>query len=512
MASKPTADVVSGQSGFVDSGAGTWQDRRGNGNGGSRRLLEEYTADHESEGETEGTSLYDSSNDLSQVHLDFPACLSSSTTALPWPDETMPPFSNHDAEVSYLEPSGSKYSWAFLDHRARPIDTQVPTTSLDSNREQPGDVAINAYGMHAQACPTNVQTSGASDEAMGLDLLTTSAHTASFNPINSLDARRGRARDRVRERAWLPDSSGMSSTGNPTLLENSAKTEAGIKLGKKPLSINESQHRRMQELSKFAMDLYGATNDPENHQSTSGGVTTITFQDHLVGSVLKSSNTFLTLLSSFTKAATPSTPFLPSPPTPSMNHNNPTYGFGDSGTSPSALDIDDHAKNEPVQHSHNKLLGSSDDSKPPPPIDMATALQLLTCYIHIIHLHSIMHARILDYMSAFLQHNPEHFDSVPPVFPDMRVGGVSLNRFGTFQLELLLRISVHVLGEIESALGLPQEFRVGKSKEGRTGVLGASVSGDFVKCLMSEGTCRGKVESVREQLEKLRSVLKRAVD
>ena len=89
-----------------------------------------------------------------------------------------------------------------------------------------------------------------------------------------------------------------------------------------------------------------------------------------------------------------------------------------------------------------------------------------------------MHTHILNYFFAFLQHDPEHVDSVPPIFPDMQVGGASLNRFGTFQVELPLRTSVHVLGEIESAMGAPKEFRVGKSKEERTGVLGIVVSWD----------------------------------
>ena len=90
-----------------------------------------------------------------------------------------------------------------------------------------------------------------------------------------------------------------------------------------------------------------------------------------------------------------------------------------------------------------------------------------------------------------------------------------MDRFGPFQVKLLLQISIHVLGDIELALGLPEEFMIGKRKrkrEGR-GLLEASVSGGFVKRLMKEEAWRGKkVEFVRERLGNLKRVLKGAID
>ena len=517
-ASRSTVST-SGQKNFFQSEAGTWQDLRATAKRDSDQLLKEYTVDQESEGEPEAlsaSSLHDSFNVLSGAHIDSLASSASSTANFPWLDQTMPPFSNRDAEeASGLESCDPKYSWTFHNYRAPPMEVQGPTILLNSDGEQPGNGDINAYG-YAQSCLTDTQISGVSSEATGLDLLTTSAQTASFNPTNDLNARSRRVQDGNGQWAQLSEKSGSSLTANPALFNDLARTEAGIKLGTKSLSVSEIQHRRIQELSKLATDLYAqlATNDQDNHQPTSG--TTATFEDQLAGSVLESSNRFLTLLSSFSMPANTSSTSPPSPPASSMDYNNSNGYSSDTGTSPSvsALDTDEHAMNEPAQSSHVKLLaGSSEDSKLPPQIDMATVLQLLTCYIRIVHLHSIMHARILDYMFAFLQHNRQHVDPVPPVFPNMQVGGVSLNRFGTFQVILLLQISMHVLGEIESALGLPKEFRVGKSKGGRTGVLGANVSGDFVRCLMSEGAWRGKkVECVREQLGNLRRVLKKAVD
>ena len=517
IASRSNANP-SGQSGYLDSKAGTWQDQHGSGNPSSGP--EEYTADQESERETEDTtptyaqspsSLHDSSNVLGEIDLEYSACSTSSTATLPWPDEIMTPFSYQDAEeASGFEPFGSKYGWALHNNRAPPMDIQVP----NSNGEQHIDVGVSSYEIPAQYCPKDTLIAGLPDEAMDIELLTTSAHATSFDPTKAVDARPCRDRDDHRGSAQFSQSSRVNVPANPSLLNDFAKPEAEIKLDKESLSMEEIQHQLMQELSKLAMDLYAqlATSDPENHQLTPGGTVTA-FQDHFIGSVLRSSDTFLTLLSSFSTPVTLSTSSSLHSAS-STSYRTTIYESSDSGTSTPSLasESNDHGMNEMVQPYGKRPAGNSDELEPPTPIDMATVLQLLTCYIRVVHLHSIMHARMLDYMSAFLQHNTQHVELIPPVFPNMQVGGVSLNRFGTFQIKLLMQISVHVLGEIESALGLPTEFRVGKSKGGKMGVLGESVSGEFVKCLMNERSWRGKkLESVKEQLRSLRSVLKRAI-
>ena len=521
IASRSNA-TPSGQSSYLDSKAGTWQDKHGGGSGNPSSGPEEYTADQGNERETEDTtptyaqsplSLHDSSNVLGEVDLDYSASSTSSTATLPWPDEIMTPFSYQDPEeISGFEPFGSKYGWAVHNNRAQPINIQLP----NRNGEQHIDVDVNSYGMPAQYCPKDTLTAGLPDEAMDIELLTTNAHATSFDPTNAVDPRPCRDQNGHREAAQFSQGSRMNVPASSLLLNDFAKTEAEIKLDKESLSIDEIQHQLMQELSKLAMDLYAqlATSDPENRQPTSGDTMTA-FQDHFIGSVLRSSDTFLTLLSSFSTPVTRSSSSSSLHSASSTIYRTTMYDSSDSATSTSSLasEIDDHSMNEMVQPSYGiRPAGNSDELEPSTPIDMATVLQLLTCYIRVVHLHSIMHARMLDYMSAFLQHNTQHVELVPPVFPNMQVGGVSLNRFGTFQIKLLMQISVHVLGEIESALGLPTEFRVGKSKGRKTGVLGGSVSGEFVKCLMNERSWRGKkLECVKEQFRSLRRVLKRAI-
>lgn len=517
-ASRPTVNT-SGHNGFFDSKT-RWD---------SGRLVEENAADQENEGETEDmmpehapspSSPHDTSNVLSGVNFDFPAFSGLySTATLPWPDETMPSFYNDAGEASNLESFGAKYSRAFHTYEAQPMGIQIPYASPISNDGKPRDEGGNACATPTRTYST-AQISGASDEAMDLNLPSENVYTTPVNPKNAVNVPPSLVRDRDRERARFSASFGMSSTTNSAIFNDVADREVGINSDEETLSVNEIQHRRMQELSELAMDLYAqlAAYDPQNYQPTSSTTSTV-FQKRLedtVGSVLKSSKTFLMLLTSYSTPTALSSPLFPSPPTLATNHNNSHCSSSGSSVSPSAsmLDYDDHAGNEPGQHLHRELpAGSSDHTKPPPPIDMATVLQLLTCYMHIIHLHSIMHARILDYMLAFLPHTTQHVDSVPPIFPGMQVGGVSLDKFGTFQVKLLLQISMHVLGEIEMALGLPKEYSVGNRKGDGRGVLEASVSGAFVKCLMREEAWRGKrVECVRERLENLRRVLRGATD
>lgn len=473
------------------------------------------------------SSLQGSSKVSSEVHSDFPACSTAATTNSPWPDD-ITPFSYHDTgEVSGLESFNFKHGWAPQNYGAQSMDIQISNIGPNNNGEQHRHADVDAYGVYTQSRSGDTQIAGISDEAMDIDLLATGRYTTSFSPTNAVDTRPRRDRDRDGGWSQFP---GNEAPANPTSSKDLAKIEGKIKQRKIFFPVEEIQHRRMQELSRLAMDLYSqlANNDSEDHDHRpTSGSTTIAFQDQLIGSVLKYSNTFLTLLNSFSNPANRSSHLASCTPTSSTSYDKSTYDSSSSSsdTSPSSStrDAEDHVMDEPIQHAHSERpVDSLDNVEPPPPIDTVTVLQLLTCYIRIVHLHNIMHAHILNYMCAFLQTHTPHVDSIHPIFPNMQVGGVSLNRFGTFQIRLLLQISVYMLGKIESALGLPKEYRVGKkSKGGRTGgVLGTSVSGDFLKCLMSEGAWRGKkvesvreqLRSVREQLRNLRRVLKRALD
>ena len=480
--SKPTANT-SEHGVLFENKADGGLDRNSSGMWDDACFLRENTAEEESGGETEDTnpvhamspsSLFDTSNILS----DFSAAAGSSAAALPWSDETFPPFyGDNSGGASGLESFGPKYSWAFEHYQAGPMDMQMLTDSPLNADGRTRDTGVNAYATAVATHSGNIQPFRPSDEAMDIDL-----PSALIQPVKTPTPRRSGARDRDKGRARLPTSFSVSATAHSSLPKESAEFEAGSATNEDNLSAKEGQHRRMQELSELAMKLYAqlAANDPETHAPASIAPTP-GFQDQLVGSVLKSSTTFLTLLSSFATHATAS-PSASTHPAPSTRTSSSR-----SSASPSP----------PTSPSH----------PPSSPTDMTTILQLLTCYIHLVHLHGIMYTRILE----FTQAHPTT-TALPPVFPGLAVGGEPLDAFGTLQVVLLLQIAVHVLGEIEAALGLPEEYRVGRRRGGGRGVLGASVSGGFVRCLMREGVWRGKrVEAIREQLGQLKRVLEGAV-
>ena len=482
----------------------------------SGRLLQENPQstpkqEIEEETETQETSpvdelspdpLHDTTSHLAGADLHFAAYTGSSNATLSWPDENLSAFYKNDAgQALSLDPFGPKYSWAFHSYHAQPMYIQMPAALAMNSDAQPKDTGANSYGTPPQTYSTNAQMSVASDEVIDIDFPNRSALSEPFSPMKAVQARPELAQNRDRNRA--------------------PENEGGDNFDDRTLSINEIQHRRMQQLSELAMDLFAqlAANDPENDRQRASGATATVFQDQLVGSVLKSSSTFLSLLTSFSTPTTPPTPTFPhAPPTsPIMQNNSPcSSSYSRASVSASTSDQDDSIMDESGPNARCKLPnGSFDDSKPPPPTDMTTVLQLLTCYLRIIHLHSIMHLRLLDYLLAFFPNTSRHGVFMPPVFPGMQVGGVSLDRFGPFQIKLLLQISIHMLGDIELALGLPEEFMIGKRErksEGR-GLLEASVSGGFVKRLMKEEAWRGKkVESVRERLGNLKKVLKGAIN
>ena len=528
--------------GFFDNKADLGHGRRGTQRRSNSGLARDKIVDQESQREAGATipvhplspTMRDTWNVPSEISLDFLAFPESSTATLPSPGRALPPFyTDNGGETSNVEPFGPEYGWAFNQYHAQPMDIHIPIASPIIYNDKTRDVGSNAYLTPPPTCSINVPVSGSLDEAMDLDLPTRKANLTLFSQIKDSNPTSSQARDKARQTLATFTDFAMNSTAKSVLLQNQAEEEVGIKFDEESFSVSEVQLQRMHELSELAMDLYAqiAANNPENCPPLSGS-TTSAFQDQLVGDVLKSSNAFLTLLNSFSMPGTmaPSS-FAPPPPPPSRNYNNSTYSSSgsSSGASPSTSGFDGDSflnVDGQVQPSYDKMIpvGSESLLRHPLPADMTTVLQLLVCHIRIIHLHSIMYTRILEYVLTLLPSSmatpptlkPADF-VVPPVFPHMQVGGVSLDQFGMFQIKLLLQISVHVLGEIELTLGLPEGYRVGKSGmvKGRRGILETNVSASFVECLMKERVWRGekeKVERVRELLESLRKVLKGAIE
>ena len=215
-------------------------------------------------------------------------------------------------------------------------------------------------------------------------------------------------------------------------------------------------------------------------------------EDQCVGKVLKNSIAFLNILTSFY------------PRSRSPTKCSGSTSSKDDERSPSKVsDTSDPAIENSVCGEYLKPL----------PADMTTIVQLLSCYIRITHMHSMLYTRISDYLTT-----QQHISQIPPVFPGLQVDGVSLDAFGKFQIRLVLQISTHILGEIEMALGLPDGYRIGKRNTQIQGILETSVSIQFVEMTMREngrtglGMEKDRVASIKDTLASLRQLLKGAIN
>ena len=433
---------------------------------------------------------------------------------LPW--SLTPVFSNDAGESLGSDPFGSRYGWPFQEYLGQIMGIQSSSSSPLYKGDLPIDGVFHSYPSSAQTYSVNPLTLGPPDGNMDLDIPGLPMQAAHNRPGKATKLpSKGRgisATDRAHGLATLE----TSSTGTSTSFQENTEQRMAHDSEEENLTSHDVQHRRMQELSELAMNLYTQllASESEKQQPVSDA-TSATFRDQLIGSVLKSSDSFLALLTSFpssTNGSPPSCP--PPPPTPSVGSNQSRCSSHDSDSFSSLTSLPDRQNSTTSkmesQHPFDSSTTLHSELKPSAPADFTTVLQLLTCYMHIIHLHSTMHAHILDYVLNYIPDQTNQPNSpIPPVFPGMQIGGVSLDRFGTFQVKLLLQVSLRVLGDIEMALGLPEEFRVAKKKSGAKGVLETSVSADFVNSLMREEAWRGKrVELVRERLGNLRKVLK----
>ena len=337
-------------------------------------------------------------------------------------------------------------------------------------------------------------------------------------------------------RIFLKNREGGEGSTNSNLMDLRPKSEnapkkSGILSSELSLSGRGDHYQRMQELYELGMKLNTQVFGNEDYLQTQLSTNSAIPCEQFVGDILKSSVTFLKILRSFYSPAT-------------VSHSIPiTSGFDscDGEISPSEAstfsDFSDIATTTTTttatsvgncsQNHQGKQVGPSTshpqcknnvENFKPVTADMTTILQLLTCYIRIIHLHSIFYTQVHDCLTAPLTHKQQN--PLPPIIPGMQVGGLLLDDFPNFQIKLLLQISTHVLGEIEKALGLPDGYRISKKKSVQSkGILETSVSVQFVEMTMRENVGTGsmgiekdQIKSIRDKLGSLRVLLKGTIN
>ena len=444
---------------------------------------------------------------------------------------------------------GSDFNWSIFQPPTIPKGTHMPATSSPPGRDR---WALHAGWGQNERLPNELQ--------MSEPLRSAGDTAASVDPASrDFDSQVGIAGDI----SQLEEAPTVSSMGD---LDESGCGWLSSEDPKPMPSGNEAQHQRMQQISELTTSLYSlitADNQQERPRSatnTTSSSLANNLQGQFVGSVLKYSTAFLKILKSF------------HPSTSSSLTTRPLTQFSVLGSSDSDASASDTAsifsdfarkssahrmrspqdgglrRHHSVAASRSAFSNDHDPPSTPIPADVTTVFQLLICYIRIIHLHSILYARILDHLLASSpssrnhdgnrnnlaasQRQEQHKQEVqqpPPIFPGLQVGGVSLDDFSVFQVKLISQISTHLLGEIEMALGLPNGFRISRRTPGTTGVLETSVSVQFIETTMREiettmPTTRGRgpemgvgveqdrVNSIRENLVSLSHLLKGTIN
>lgn len=307
-------------------------------------------------------------------------------------------------------------------------------------------------------------------------------------------------------------------------------------------SPEETQHRRMQELSELGMRLYSQIKHASKRHSTQTNPSSLEIRVQDISNILKSSTTFLSLLKSFHPPPSPPQPTASIPTSESSLSPSTSSLFSDlsdfspshsrhhksrkrSSTAASSISTTAYSSNTSTYAPLPSASSGWEDSTKSLPTDTATIFQLLTCYLRFIDLHSLFYTQIHDYLTQTLTHNNP---SLPlptlNIFPSLQIGEVSLADFQKFQVKLVVQISAHMLGEMEMALGLPDGYRISRRKPTPThpptprGILESSVSVEFVEMAMREekgparGAPRDRFASVREVLRRLKVLLRGTIN
>ena len=281
-------------------------------------------------------------------------------------------------------------------------------------------------------------------------------------------------------------------------------------------NARDIQYHLMHELSELGITFYKQA--AEIDRPNGFPATSMSGLSHCAGNVLQSSLKFLNLLESTYPLKT----------SPSFGRERHTMTLDEDeimSEASLASDTPNDTKLTAEQHAHFSVTNTNGAYKDPnssaKPLladmtDTTEILGLLTCHIRILHLHNILYLRFSDYLTETLA---QEGAQLPPIFPDMEVGGVSLDRFGKFQVKLLLQISAHVLGEIEMTLGLPDRYRISKRGDAYSrGILEGSVSLELIEVTMKErgrtepGIEKDRIASIRENLVRLRQLLRGTIN
>ncbi|KAK8197689.1 uncharacterized protein BKA78DRAFT_82562 [Phyllosticta capitalensis] len=243
-----------------------------------------------------------------------------------------------------------------------------------------------------------------------------------------------------------------------------------------PLRI-DAHKRFMQDLSELGIRLYA-----EIHEVESFGAAV---DDKFISNVLHDSTRFLEIITSYQNVV------------------------GDNSSEEDCLSKFEFSDALP-EHSIQAGTSQAGSKQSAFELDTAGIFEILTPYIRLVHLHSLMYTEFYDWLLCW----PSKSALAHATFPNLSVGNQSLDFSGKFQIELFLRISLQILGEIEMRLGLPAESSVCggyRTAGAHAKVLGSSVSPEVLKMALSileNGPGGRSMISLRERLFQINHPLK----
>lgn len=331
-----------------------------------------------------------------------------------------------------------------------------------------------------------------------------------------------------------------------------------------PAPSQDIRHRRMQELSDLGMTFYAQVLETTSSAPSTNPPRSPTQPPYaLAAQVLSGSTKFLRLLTTLYSTSPTAAPcptingtldrrkpsnssedenifnYSPSSSSSELNVTASAFSGEVGGTEYNSLfpigppSQHRHSRSAPKKHHQRKRTRSPSQFSHPTsgpetngqvrtgedsgteghqPADMTEVFALLTCYIRLLHLHSLLYVRITQSLTSLSQEPspspsnsnqagifaaqdclPGHssapdlsslgvtsssasrdgvMDSISPlqnsggmpapVFPGLSLDGVCLDDFAKFQIKFLLQITAHTLGEIEGVLGLPEGYRVSR--------------------------------------------------
>lgn len=305
------------------------------------------------------------------------------------------------------------------------------------------------------------------------------------------------------------DDISMSNTG-------SAYRPDRIDFRDRHVSDTRDGQKYAKDLSDLTLKIHTYSNRHEHNLKTPLGSLS-TLKD-LVADVLDCSTQFSHLLSKLTQ--------------PSMKAQSRTT---DKGHGRLTSDADAGGTSYPSSQSTIRTLAIDRDQlrsqsgsirgesyRGPVVLDVTASLQLLTCYIRLLQLHSTLYKRILAEIT--MDDSQADSDNIPLLFPSLHVGDFSLAPFAKLQVKFLVQVVVHTLGRVENLLGLPAGHRVSRhtgesenatdQKDARRGILEASVSTRLIQTVLQEASSAGKhpIQGTLDLLASLKERLRATID